>query len=89
MNLENFDKLEIIVNVTKKCAELLKDPTLNGKRQLEATQRNEIREEYYTDLIRCIDILSIYGDLYSGFNDIIDIHNKLNSNNDITKQGNI
>ena len=44
MNLENFDKLDIIVNATKKCAELLKDPTLNGKRQLEAQQRNEIRE---------------------------------------------
>lgn len=86
MNLENFDKLDIIVNATKKCAELLKDPTLNGKRQLEAQQRNEIREESYNDLMRCIDILTSYADLFFGFSDIIDIHNKLNINNEPSKQ---
>jgi hypothetical protein len=81
----NFDKVEIIVNTAKKCADLLKDPTQGGKKTLEAEARTQIREEAYDDLIRCIDTLTTFADLWCNFSDIIDIHNKLNTINDIAK----
>jgi len=79
MELENDDKIALIVDTCHKCADVLKDPTVGGTVELTAEKRNEAREEAYEELITCIDVLAAAAEYHNGFFDILNIANKYKS----------
>lgn len=66
----DFDaRIELLVNLAHNLAELLKDPTLGGKKEMTAEQRNLARESAYTNLLTTIDGLESAAYFQSAIND--------------------
>lgn len=70
------DKIELIVEVCRKLAEIMKDPT-QGK-EMPADQRTKIREEAYEELVGAIDTLGSLAQINEDFYDILNIAKKYN-----------
>lgn len=87
MELENEDKITLIVETCHKCASVLKDPTVGGSIEMTAEKRNEAREEAYDEITTCIDVLAAAIEYHNGFFDVVNIANKYknHSNNVPTK----
>jgi len=79
MELENEDKIALIVDTCHKCAGVLKDPTQYAGKEMTAEKRNETREEAYEELITCIDVLAAAVEYHNGFFDVLNIANKYKS----------
>ena len=75
--MENQEsKIDFLIEVCHKLAELLKDPT-QGK-EMTAEIRAQIREDSYNHLLECIDLLGLSAHFNDGIFDIINIANKIN-----------
>ncbi len=75
-SLETGDKIDIIINCCHKLAELLKDPTEAGTKELSSDKRTAIREETYDELLICLDVLASCAQFNNGFFDVINIAGK-------------
>lgn len=67
------DKVEFITTVALKLADIIKDPTDDGKKTLDADARNKIREDSYHKLCSAIESLSSLANFYISFNSLINI----------------
>lgn len=76
-HIDNESKIDLITTVSHKCADILKDPTLGGARELSAEARTIAREDAYDDLLTCIDSLAAIASFNEGFFDIVNIASKL------------
>lgn len=79
------DKIELIVNVCHKCADMLKDPTNAGRCDMSADKRAEAREAAYDDLLVAIDALAACAQYHNGFFDVLNIANRLKIDDGIAK----
>lgn len=79
--MDSEDKIELIIQVCHKCADILKDPTEGGSKDLSAELRTQAREDAYDDLMTAIDTLASCAQYHDGFFDIINIASKLKLNN--------
>jgi len=77
MEDESESKVDLVINVAQKCADVLKDPTLGGTKELSAEARSEEREKAYEDLTLCLNALGGLALFHEDFFDIISIANKL------------
>lgn len=84
MEFDNDTKIQLIVAVCHKCADILKDPTESGQRDLSAEARSTARENAYDDLLVGIDTLSAIASFNEGFFDIVNIASRLKL--DVPKQ---
>lgn len=78
---ELIDRTEFITEVSLRLAEILKDPTSispkdKSSHQLNAEERNKIREDAYDDLVCSINVLSSAAAYSAGFFDILNISQK-------------
>lgn len=79
--MENQEsKIDFLIEVCHKLADLLKDPT-EGK-EMPAEIRAQVREKTLTHLHDCIDLLGLSAHFNDGLFDIINITSKIN----VTKQ---
>ena len=79
MNLElsEDDKLDILVSVCQKCADLLKDPTEGGTIELTSEKRTEVRELAHDDLIIVVDTIASAARYNTGFFTVLSIASRL------------
>lgn len=75
-NVSDSDKIDLIVAACNRLADILKDPTDGGKKDLSADSRNSCREDAYDDLLICIDVLAASAQFNHGFFDVINIASK-------------
>jgi len=76
MELDTDSKLDLIIAVCHKCADIMKDPCC-GKADMNADARTKAREEAYDDLLIAIDTLAANCSYNSGIFDVINIASKL------------
>ena len=76
MDMQMDDKIDLIVGVCHKCADIMKDPKGN-KTDMSAEARNAAREEAYDDLLIAIDALAACAHYHNGFFDVLNIASKL------------
>lgn len=81
--MELAEKIELIVDVCHKCADILKDPTHGGSLQLDADSRAKNREDAYDNLMVSINVLANIAEFNHGFFDVINIANSLKINEKI------
>lgn len=79
-NIEDDDKIELIVNICHKLAAILKDPTESGKKDLSADLRTQAREEAHDELLTCVDVLASFAQFNHGFFDVLNIAGKYKHN---------
>lgn len=86
--IEMSDKIDIIITCCHKLADLLKDPTIGGTKELTSDKRTAVREEAYDELLICLDVLAASAQFNNGFFDVINIATKykLNSLSAINNQ---
>lgn len=70
-------KIDLMISVSHKCANILKDPTLGGSKELSAEARTSAREEAYEDLLTCIDCLAGIATFNEDFYDVVNIAKKI------------
>lgn len=74
--MEQADKIELIVDVCEKCANILKDPTLGGTVELSADARAKQREDAYDDLLVSVQTLAAIAEFNHSFYDVLNIAEK-------------
>lgn len=74
--MEHEDKIDMIVGVIARLADIMKDPTDGGKTSASADDRTRMREEAHDELIVCVDVLAAGAQFNSGIFDVISIANK-------------
>ncbi len=79
MNCEitDDDKLDILISVCQKCADLLKDPTEGGTVELTGDKRTEVREAAHDDLLTAVDTLAAAARYNVGFFCVLNIASRL------------
>jgi hypothetical protein len=75
--MECDDKIELIIGVCHRCADILKDPTSGGKAEMSADLRAGAREDAYNNLLTAIDALAACAQYHNGFYDVLSIASKL------------
>lgn len=81
--LDTGDKIDLIVTVCGRLADILKDPTEGGQhKDMSSESRNQARADAHYDLTKCIDTLSSCASFCHGFCDILSIAQKLHINNE-------
>ena len=76
MEYDNNSKIELIINACHKLADVLKDPTEGGTKELTAEARNAMREDAHESLLICIDVLAASAEFNHGFFDVLNIASK-------------
>jgi hypothetical protein len=74
---DSKSKMDLLTTVAHKCADLLKDPTLGGKKDLSAEDRTIAREEAYEHLIYCLDCFTEFVSFHEDYYEIFNIAKKL------------
>jgi len=74
------DKIDFVIEVCHKLADILKDPTHGGTRELTAEARTTAREEAHDELLACLDVLAACVQYHQGFSDVISIARKYKVN---------
>jgi hypothetical protein len=74
---DDDSKIDFIVEIATQVADLLRDPTLGGQREIKGDERNTLRESYHEDLTTCINALASCAHYHTGIFDIISIASKL------------
>jgi hypothetical protein len=77
LNIDNNSKIDVIVMVCHKCADILKDPTFGGTKELTSEARTHARESAYEDIVTAVETLAAIANFNEGFFDIVNIANKL------------
>lgn len=75
--MQSDDKIELIVAICHKCADMLKDPTCGGKSEMSADARNNAREDAHDDLLTAIDALAACAQYHTEFYNVLNIASKL------------
>jgi hypothetical protein len=78
MSQPDDDKISICVNVSKKVANVLRDPT--GGKDMSPEERNKRRTEAFDDINTCIDVLAAFASASDGFMDILTLQSKYKEN---------
>lgn len=77
----SYERIDNIVAVSHKLAELLKDPTTGmdhiAKKEMSPDARREARDAAHDDLITCIDTLAAAGHYHEGYLEVINIAQRL------------
>lgn len=68
------DRIDLCVEVSKKIAMILKDPT-SGK-EMTAEERNKKRGEAFDDINTCIDVLAAIAGASEAVSDMLELRNK-------------
>jgi hypothetical protein len=77
MDISSDSKIDLIILVAQKCADILKDPTFGGTKDLSSEARTNAREEAYEDLLNSINCLGELATFNEEFFDVVNIANKL------------
>lgn len=79
-NIDDSDKIEVITNLCQLLADILKDPTHGGKKELSADGRQAARESAHDELLTTIDVLAASAHFNQGFFDVLNIVSKYKEN---------
>lgn len=78
---ETGDKIDLIVTVCGRLADILKDPTEGGAhKEMSSEARNTARADAHYDLTKCIDTLASCASFHYGYFDVVNIAHKLQIN---------
>lgn len=81
MNVDDNDKIDLLVSICGRLADILKDPTEGGTRKdMSAEARSEARTHAHDDLLGCVDTLASFAQFYHGYFEALNIASKLHLN---------